>query len=130
MEIELTLVRITKTKEPVIATSYTGDIIELGRRIDEVTDPYGCEYKDVTVECSLQINWSDRAPNYKEMDELEKVDFIDHGSFPEGLCLSLLDEFEDDHGWTEMPEGGNYLVVGPTLDERFSGPRKSIEDVF
>ena len=130
MILELTLVRLTENKEPVLAVEKCDNLANLGQLTDESTCPNSCEYKDVSVEFQFALLWCGKREKDSKDDEQNfdlRTEFLECGSLPYELFLQLNDEFEADKGWTEFPENFDYMSLDIDDEDRvLNNPEKSI----
>ena len=105
IEIELTIVRMTKTKEPVAIFNRFDCIFRLGQNVDQVTDPSLCEYADVEITCSLEVFF------YKTFkSKNDDSEFFDNASLGYDFLSEAQDKFDSsDTEWCEFPSGFDYV---------------------
>lgn len=104
----ITVVRIKETKEPVLAMAESVTMGELYWYIDEITDPYACEYKDTEIETRMAITFGVDNEIGISQATAQDVDL----------------EMEDDDGWSDFPD--------ITLDEMQTDETGTLEsgDIF
>lgn len=84
----ITLVRVVGSKRPVLAMAESVSMDELFYHIDEITDPYGCEYKDVEINTRMAFY-------FEEEDEVT-ISSLTHED--------VMAEMTDDDGWCGFPD--------------------------
>jgi hypothetical protein len=113
-EINITLVRLKKTKEPVAVFENDMDITELGKAIDEITDPSECEYVDIDIFVPLQINFFSHCVEDEDCHENARIGF----NFMEEILSYMKDDFLS---WIPMPRNYDYLSINLETENRFRG---------
>lgn len=114
IELELTIVRLKKTKEPVAIFDRVDCIFKLGFKTDEVANPAACEYADVEILCDFEVFFKSRFKSDCEEDE-----FFDKASFGFDMLSEAHDKFNSsDVEWCEFPEGFNYLQTSGEVEDR------------
>lgn len=130
MKLELTLVRLKKTREPVAIYEMENDIVELGNKIDMITSPSECEYLDCEINIPFSMVCSGQFPDFatNEESQFEAIESMRPG---EDFCSELLELFTDNSSlWMDMPNGFDYLSRNRSFEDRFTGQESTEEDVF
>lgn len=116
INLQLTLVRLTETKEPVAVFDRQDCIFTLGRKTDEVTDPALCEYADVEIFCEIEILFKSQFFEWPLEDESE---FSEGASFGFQMLDCVQDKYLDENiEWCEFPSGYDYLKSDGDADDR------------
>ena len=117
MDIEFTLVRLKRTKEPVAFFERVDDIIELCQKIDFICSPADCEYAD----CPVDLPFSLYFPMKKEKG-VDDAEIVGAAVVSDIMAEAMVDAFDDpDNQWTSFPDG---MSVGATdIDSAFPAPR-------
>ena len=97
IELELTIVRLTKTKEPVAVFDRVDCIFKLGFKTDEVANPTECEYADVEVLCDFEVFFKSKFESDCEDDEFfDKAQLHPNAPLITGLiCGYRVEEIEN-----------------------------------
>lgn len=130
MIIELTLVRLKKTREPVAIYEMENDIVELGNKIDIITSPSDCEYLDCEINVPFSMVCTGQFPDFatSEQSQFEAIESMRPG---EDFCAELLELFTDNSShWMDMPSGFDYLSANRSFEDRFTEQEATGEDVF
>lgn len=106
MKFKATIVRLKETFEPVLFSEKIDDIVMLGRIIDELTDPYACEYLDVNADVLICAGFINQCG---EMD-CDSI-IIESPVFLNFSTESIIDIFikNQDSEWLELPALYDYL---------------------
>lgn len=113
IELELTIVRLTKTKEPVAIFNRFDCIFHLGQNVDQVTDPALCEYADVEITCSLEVFF------YKSFKNKGDEEFFENASLGWDFLSEAQDKFASaDTEWCEFPSGFDYVSSSGDATDR------------
>ena len=115
--IAVTLVRLKENKEPVAVFDKVDDIVLLGQKIDEITDPASCEYCDyeLCIELSLLFTCNIAWPIKDDEDSI-----VDHCRIGSEFGDSVQDAFLDESiEWAELPESFDYLSTNLDINDRF-----------
>ena len=117
--ISVTLVRMIETKEPVALFDRVDDIVELGKLIDEVTDPSLCEYLDCELALKLKLHYSNPEDEFEGLDDEQKFDV--YCEFKSGFEMidGIQKAFEQEDEWQPMIPKFDYLSNNLELEHRF-----------
>lgn len=125
--IEVTLVRLKETKEPVGVYSKNYDIVSLCNMIDSVCDPSLTEYRDAELEFNFGIEFHKKSVQ-QEYDEGVSYSCIESASMCEEMSLAIIDAYEDESAeWCGCPDGLNFMSSDLDISQRFCS---SVLDVF
>lgn len=130
MYVELTIVRLAETKEPVAVFDQVDCIALLGSMIDEVTDPASCEYADVFIDLPITLLLSTQKPDFMK-DEYSQIDATDSMHMGWEMSESIKNVYIDDSiEWLEMPQNFRYLGAHKSIESRFKHDASIEGDVF
>ena len=130
MKIELTLVRLKSTREPVAIYEREDDIVELGNKIDIVTYPGACQYLDCEINMPFSMICTGQFPDFAT-DEDSQFDAIESMCLGEQICLELQSLFTDNTSlWVDMPTEFDYLSSSKSFEYRFHDGERTKEDIF
>lgn len=122
MKIELTLVRLKRTREPVAVFEKTDSIVHLGQMIDEITSPGDCEYMDAEIDLKLSMLCACQFPDFATNEQIQ-YDAISSMCMGDEMAIQILDLFSDSSTfWIEMPSGFDYLSAKNSVEDRFYEP--------
>jgi hypothetical protein len=101
MKMELTVVRLKLTQEPVAVFEKQNCMVKLASLIDEVTTPSDCEYADYSADVDFAILFG--SPMDKDWRDDETA-VCDSARIGWGLLSEMEDIFSDpDIIWAEIP---------------------------
>jgi hypothetical protein len=127
--IRSTLVRMKKTKEPVAIFERENDIIELGRKVDEVCDPSLCEYLDIDLNVNFSLLCHIGSHVIDDTDFYEEI--ISGATLTGSMSQSIATAFQNKKNkWLGLPCGVDFLSTGLSIDDRFGACSESSKDVF
>ena len=130
MKLNLTIIRLIETREPVAIYEQVNDIMELGFRIDEITDPKICEYSDVELDVPFEMVCGGQFPKFT-VCENEQFDAIAAMSPGDDVTIELLKCFLDpDVLWMEMPVDFDYLASSSPNKCDFIESDQDGKDIF
>lgn len=119
MYIEVTMVRLKDTKEPVLIVEHTDDIVHLGQLVDYVTSPSHCEYTDATLEVDLEMVCMGSFPKFASCED-EAGSAVSGFSMGVAMAESVLDLFQDEFlHWIDMPEGFDFMSTDIAIEGRY-----------
>ena len=130
MKIELTLVRLKRTREPVAVYEIVNDIVELGNKVDTITSPSECEYLDCEINIPFSMICAGQFPDFATNEE-SQFEAIESMYMGEDWCSELQSFFTDNSSlWVEMPVGFDYLGINRKFEDRFFESEIAREDIF
>ena len=130
--IDVTLVRHKETKEPVAIFEQENDIVALGRKIDEVSDPSMCQYTDVTIEFDFTLFFEGSFSDFMSCND-EQSKCFESSRFSSETCDELVEYFTDDiTDWCDFPDHFDCLCAGLDIEDRFWEEREQPKegDIF
>lgn len=120
VNIEVTMVRLKGSHEPVAIYGQVNDLIALGRMVDEIVDPAACDYADCVINVDFGIVCS-RNSSYGDNNEI-----LYAGLMTLPMFESIAPKFKSKKTkWTEFPEDFDFL--GTTAPEHVA---KDLEAPF
>lgn len=100
--LEITLVRLIGTGEPVAVFDRVKSINELARKVDEVATPSDCEYVDAVIKTDFSLLFA--SPMGKIWQDSGE-DFLEGASIGYGMLSEIEDLFLDEFlEWSEIPK--------------------------
>ena len=114
IKLELTVVRMKATQEPVAVFDKVKTIGKLVNKIDEVTTPSDCEYADVQIQCDISIFFRQSMGEFWKEDDDSILDNCEIGW---SMASEIESIFNDDEiEWAEItPELNKCVSTQPDL---------------
>lgn len=130
MIIEVTLVRLKRTREPVAIYESVDNIVELGIKIDQIVDPQECEYLDAEMEIDFSLVCRGQFPEFSVREEVQ-LEAIEAFVPDNEMAFTMLELFTDSSSlWCEMPQGFDYLSSRPDEERFYNDSQPQEEDIF